>query len=248
MGNLKPNINPELHKINDTDLISDTNQYSQSVKSDISLEALKKEFDSFERIDLQNDSHRKELDLMFPNWLILQASERNLKRFMSMSRYDRKNNTFIGGCFENTPEYCNLVSFKKRRLAIGKWITRKGTHPNSSLLIIIYPDGEPIYFIEGIHDSLTAVLLGINFVMVPYAGYRNTDPSHLQREVAARNVIFLVEDAAAYKCMKKLAVQIQDSAKSIKLKPLEDSQKKVDLSDYIKNFKTIKEVINGLYD
>ena len=248
MSTPKPNINTELYKLNNTDLIPDVNQYTPSTANDISLEALKEEFYSFERIDFKNDSHRKELNEMFPDWLILQSSERNLKRFMAMSRYDRKNNTFIGGCFENTPEYCNLVSLKKRRMSIGKWITRKGTHPNSSLFIIIYPDGEPIYLIEGIHDSLTAVLLGINFVMIPYAGYRNTDPSHLKREVVARDVIFLVEDAAAYKCMKRLAVLMQDSAKSIKLKHLGNINRKIDLSDYVKKFKSIKEVIDVLQD
>lgn len=248
MSTPKPNINIELYKLNDTELISNPNQYSPSTINDCSLEALKEEFDAFERIDLQNDSHRKELDLMFPNWLILQASERNLKRFMLMSRYDSKNNTFIGGCFENTPDYCRLVSHKKRRLSIGKWITRKGTHPNSSLFIIIYPDGKPIYFIEGIHDSHTATLLGINFVMIPYAGYKNQDSTLIKKEVSGRDVIFLVEDKAAYTCMLRLAKQIEDDAKGIKLKNLGNTDRKIDLSDYVKNFNSIKEVTDGLQD
>ena len=64
MESLKPYIDTELYKLNDTDLISDANRYSPSAPNGISLEALKKEFDSFERIDLQNDSHSKELDLL----------------------------------------------------------------------------------------------------------------------------------------------------------------------------------------
>ena len=246
MGSLKPNIDPSLYKLNDADLISDSNQYSPSTINDISPEALKKEFDSFEHIDLQNESHRKELDEMFPDWLIPQSSERNLRQFMDMGRYDRKSNTYVGGCFENTPEYCHLVSYKKRRLPIGKWITRKGTHPNSSLFIVIYPDGEPIYFIEGLHDSHTATLLGINFVMIPYAGYKNLNSTLIQKEVSGRDIVFLVEDEAAYTCMLRVVEQIQDDAKSIRLKYLGDTDTKMDLSDYVQKFNTIKEVINGL--
>ena len=244
MSKLIPNINVSLFKLDGVD----TSTYRSSSEEDICLKRLQKEFDAFERIDLQNDSHRKELNKMFPEWLMMQSSDLNIKRLMAMSRYDSKNNTYVGGCFENTPEYCNLVSFKKRRLAIGKWITRKGTHPNSSLFIIIYPDGKPIYFIEGIHDSHTATLLGINFVMIPYAGYKNQDSTLIQKEVTGRDVIFLVEDKAAYTCMLRLAKQIEDNAKSIKLKHLGNTDRKIDLSDYVKNFKSIKEVTDGLQD
>ncbi len=242
----KPKINPALCKLNDDELITDPTRYTPSSSHDISLESLKKEFDAFERIDMQNDRHQKELHEMFPDWLLQQTSERNRKRFMAMSRYDRKNHTFVGGCFENTPSYCTLVSHKRRRLPIGKWIARKGTHPNASLFIIIYPNGEPIYFIEGLHDALTAVLIGINFVMVPYAGYRNQDPTQIQQEVSGRDVVFLVEDKPAYECMIRLVEQIQDFAKSIVLKQLGDSDSKMDLSDYVQTYNSIKEVIHEL--
>jgi len=242
MSNLKPNIDTSLFKLNDTDLISDSNQYSPSTSSDISLDTLKKEFDSFERIDIEDESHKKELDAMFPGWLIPQASKRDLKRFMTMSRYDRKKDIFVGGCFENAPWYCNLVSYKRRRLPAGKWITRKGTHPNSSLFFVIYPDAKPIFFVEGIHDALTAVLLGINFIMIPYSGYKCGDPSHLKREVEGRDVVFLVEDGAAYSCMSRVAGQIDNSARSIMLLELDDTKEKMDVSEYIRKYKTIQEV------
>ncbi len=243
-----PIIDPSLYKIDDlitgqSDLRFCKNDKSQE---DLSLDQIKKEFDNFSRIDINNPVHHEELLKMHPPWLLKQASEMKYKRYLSMNRYDNKNGTFVAGCYENTPRYCRLVSYKRRRTSVGKWITRKGTHPNASVFIDIRPDGSPVFVVEGVHDAATAELLGISFIMIPYAGFRLTDSTLLQKEVAEREVVFLVEDEAAHKCMKKVAEHLRKSARKIYLKQLGSNDAKADLSNYVQNFNTIEEVINGL--
>ena len=245
----KPNIDPSLYKIDDSIMKQSNLSYTGNGDKDknIPLEQIRREFDSFQAINFDNSAHQKELLQIFPSWLLEQASDTNIKHFLNMNRYDIRNNTFIAGCFENAPTYCRLVSYKWRQLPRGKWITKKGTHPNSSVFIKIYPDKRAVFILEGVRDAATAVLLGINFIMIPYAGYRNPNPEKLQQEVTDRDLVFLVEDEAAYKCMSVLAQLLAQTANRVTLKQLNNkNNSKVDLSDYIQNFNTIQEVKNGL--
>ena len=245
MGSLKPNIDTELYKLNDTDLISDANRYSPPASNDISPEALKKEFDSFEHIDLQNDSHSKELDLMLPRWLIKNANPIDLELFEMMSRYDKKNSTFVVGVFNNGFDDLRfeLISYKRRRLGKVKWMTRKGTRPNNMPFVRIYRDDTPIYIVEGHHDMLTAILLGLDFIMIPTAGFK--DVNTIKDALLNADVVFIVEDERAYRCMLGLALKIESIAKRITLLELSDKQK-YDLSDFAMEKNSIVEAINEL--
>ncbi len=159
-----------------------------------------------------------------------------------MSRFDRRSNSFVVGCFENQPFDFVLLSYKWRYKDGIKWKTRAGTSPNSTPLVRIYTDNEPIYIIEGHRDSLTAVLLGLDFIMIPYAGFKLREPGNLQKEVDGRDVIFLVEDGAAYKCMYEVAEQLKETANRIQLIELSDSDRKMDLSDFAQQYNHIQEV------
>ncbi len=184
---------------------------------------------------------------MFPKYLIEQADPDDMELFLSMSRFDSKNNTFVVGCFENKSIDFQLISYKYKMLGGVKWRTRGGTSPNRIALVRIYSDNAPIFVLEGHKDSLTAVLLGLDFIMLPYAGYRNSEQVDLQKEVLGRDVVFLVEDEPAYKCMKRVSRPFAETADSIVLKQLGgDTGIKVDLSDYIQQFNNIKEVANAL--
>ena len=113
-------------------------------------------------------------------------------------------------------------------------------------MIRIYTDDRPVYVIEGHRDSATAILLGLDFIMLPYAGYKIKENISLVEEVSDRRLIFLVEDEAAYKCMLNVANILQTTARDIELKSLVSHVGKVDLSDYVQRFNSIKEVINDL--
>ncbi len=160
-----------------------------------------------------------------------------------MCKYDSKNKTAVVGCFRNSPLKFELISYKRRRFYGKKWITRKGTHPNGTPFIRIYSDDRTVYIVEGHHDMLTAVLLGLDFIMIPTAGFK--DATLIKNEVVGRDVVFIVEDRPAFLCMSKLALAIEEVASSVVLKQLVQGQK-FDLSDYVMTKNSIVEVHNGL--
>ena len=241
----EPDIDASLYRI-DHSTVNDKKSYKGNGKEP-SLEQIEKEFDSFESIDFNNPIHREEILSMFPEYLITESDKADMDLFLAMSRHDRKHQTFIAGCFENQPMTIKILAYKWHFKDDSKWKTRYGTHPNSTPFVRISTDDKPIYFIEGHKDSLAAILLGLDFVMLPNAGYKYEKYPSLSKEVEARDIIFLVEDEAAHKCMFPLSQVLAETAKSIILKSLSgQSDAKMDLSDYIQNFKTVKEVINGL--
>ena len=172
MSKVKPNIDLSLYRINAEDIGVGTSFLSKSKeKENISLLQLRKEFDDLSCINMMNPRYRQEIMSMFPDYLIEQANSNDMELFLSMSRFDSRNNTFIVGCFDNKPMDFQLVSYKYKMLGGVKWRTRGGTSPNGTALVRIYSDNDPIFVLEGHKDSLTAILLGLDFIMLPYAGY-----------------------------------------------------------------------------
>ena len=243
MSKLKPKIDTTLFKMTHEQMNTGKSVGSTPL---VPLHRVEKEFDIFEEIDISDENHRRALHELFPPYLISQRDNVDWELFLSMSRYDRRNQTFIAGCFDNQPLDFKLISHKLQFKDGVKWKTRAGTSPNGTPFVRIYTDSEIIYIPEGHRDSLTAVLLGLDFIMIPYAGFRLKEPSELQSEIRNRDLVFIVEDEAAYKCMTKVAEHLKETAKSICFIELIDTDEKVDLSDYVKNFKTIQEVIDGL--
>lgn len=243
MGSLKPDIDASLFKL--------TNEQKNSggvygTKHPIPLHRIEKEFNAFERIDTSDARHRQALDELFPSFLLSERDDADWELFLAISRYDRRNATFVAGCFDNQPLEFRAISFKWRRKDNVKWKTRAGTSPNGTPFVRIYTDNETIYVIEGHRDSLAAVLLGLDFIMIPYAGFKLREPAPLQNEVRNRELVFLVEDEAAHRCMARVAKHLKEAAIGIRFIELDDTEKKTDLSDYVRQFDSIEEVIDGL--
>jgi len=243
MSKLKPNIDTGLFKLTPEQI--HTAERASSVPA-VPLQKVEKEFNGFEGIDMSKGSHLKALSELFPLYLLEERDDADWELFLAMSKYDNRNQTFVAGCFDNQPFDFKLISYKPRVKDGVKWKTRAGTSPNGTPFIRIYTDERIVYVLEGHRDALTAVLLGLDFIMIPYAGFRVKEPSVLQDEVSDRNLVFIVEDKAAYECMVKVAEYLKVTAKSICLIELRDTEEKVDLSDYVENFNTIQEVIDGL--
>ena len=120
-----------------------------------------------------------------------------------------------------------MISYKRRRLNGGKWITAKGTHPNNQCLLSnkarTDKDGnllDHIYIVEGHHDFLTAVLLGIDVLMIPTVSYK----SFTEYEISVftgRDVIFIPDwkedDTSGVDTMVALAKQVEDTARNAKI-------------------------------
>ena len=243
MSKLKPRIDLNLYKI-DPSMMGDRKCHSSC--KPIPHKRLEREFNEFSRLDWNNPRHREALLELFPEYLIYDCHETDWRLFDSMGRYDERHSTFVAGCFDNQPLDFRLISYKWRFKDGVKWKTRAGTSPNSTPLLRIFTDRQTLYVIEGHRDSLTAVLLGLDFIMIPYAGFRLKDSAALREEVAGRNLVFIVEDEAAHECMKKVAEELKETARSIRFIQLDDTDGKVDLSDYVQRFNTIQEVLDGL--
>jgi len=238
---MKPNIDISKYKIDDKDTYG---YVSSSDNNAISLEQVAKEFNtSFVPIDINHPSHKEELSNMFPLWLYKTANNCDSELFHSMCRYDPKNKTSVVACFRNNLLEFECISFKRRRFYGKKWMTRKGTHPNGTPFVRIYSDNGTIYVVEGHHDMLVAVLLGLDFIMLPNAGFK--DATLIKNEVSGRDIVFIVEDRPAFLCMSKLALAIKEVASSVVLKQLAQGQK-FDLSDYVMTKNSIEEVHNEL--
>lgn len=245
MNKIKPNLDSLLYKIDNVQKYK-SSLLNQVGKSDVSFEKIQKEFDVFERINLDNLEIKNEIEEMFPGWLLNQAHPNDLALFLSMSRYDKRKRTFIVGCYNSLSTHFQLMSYKWRQVGNIKWKTRAGTHPNKSLLVRIYTDSDPIYVVEGQKDSLCAILLGVDFIMIPTAGYKSHDSMEIHKEIKNRDVIFLVEDESAYQCMKAFATEIEGQVSHIYFRTLDSTKDKFDLSDYVNSCKNKKEVINDL--
>ena len=187
----KPNIDLNLYKLDAAQIGGSLIKIKES--QTVPLIKVAREFESFEKINMKNEEHKNEILSMFPLYLINDADQADKDLFRAMSRYDKRNHTFVVACVDTSSGF-TVISHKWKQKDEVKWRTRSGTHPNNTPFVRIFTDNEPIMVIEGHKDSLTAILLGLDFIMLPYAGYRISDSSYLQDEVKDREVIFLVED------------------------------------------------------
>lgn len=209
---------------------------------EISSEQLQEEFDKFESIDLSNPKHYEELLNVVPEYLLKEANEADIKLFMSCTRYDNQNQTLVAGWYKNALFDFEMITYKRRRLHGGKWINRKGTHPNSTVFNRIFDDTKPVYIVEGARDALTSILLGLNFIAIPTTSFKNIEA--IQSLIKPDDeVIFICEDLAGYRAMKYLASAIPNSRLVTFVKSKDE---KIDLSDYVNSCKTIEGVHNAI--
>jgi len=245
MGKIQPNINTDLYKLNSKEFRRDKHSGGSIIP--IPLEQVAREFDDFEAINFANSDHKKALMELFPAYLLEQRNQVDWELFVAMNRYDNKSRTLITGCFDNSSlEEMKIISYKYRYKNGIKWKTRAGTSPNSTPFVRICSDYDNIYIIEGHRDALTAILLGLDLVMIPTASFHLRDSTYLQNEIRNRNVVLLVEDESAYKCMRLIANSLSKNASRILITDLSVDESKLDLSDFVQNFQSIGEAVYEL--
>ena len=206
----------------------------------VSSEQLLKEFDRFERLNINNPSHKDEVMNVIPFWLYETAQKEDLELFLYVARYDSYNKILVSGWFDNSLLDFELITYKRRRLNGGKWVNRKDTHPNQTIFHRIYDDTKAVYIVEGARDSLTSILLGLNFIAIPTASFKNVD---LIKEVTTgySDIILICEDMQGYKAMKLLSENIPNSRMVTFVNNKID---KIDLSDFVMGCSSIEAVLN----
>jgi len=177
-----------------------------------------KQYDSKRTLQsFKNPDYKKEVLNICPLWVFQQATPAALKLFQSLTSYDFKNKTLIIKIHDYEKK---LISYKRRRLNNGKWITAKNTHPNKQCLANITNENNHIYIVEGHHDFLTAILLGIDVLMIPTVNYKSFTYYEISL-LKNRDVIFIADykedDLSGVNCMRNLAKQIGSIAKNAKV-------------------------------
>lgn len=212
-------------------------------KPTLSSEQLEKEFNSFQKLTFKNPEHKKELLAVAPFYLYKQADEVDLDFFHSITRFDSKNKTMVAGWYKNRDLEFEMVTYKRRRFGNGKWINRKDTRANKYPFYRIFKD-KPTLIVEGAHDTLTAILLGLNVVGLPSATFSNMDD--LRTMLKGEDVICIAEDKTSYKCMDRIRQNIKDFCK-VSLKTFTANPNvKVDLSDFAYKCNSKNEVLKEI--
>ena len=165
----------------------------------------------------KHPEYKREALAIAPLWVWQQATPEAIALFRKLTTYDYRNNTLVIKINNYQDE---LISYKSRRTTLGKWITAKGTHPNSQCLINVKDNHDHIYVVEGHHDFLTAVLLDISVVMIPTVSYRAFTEYELSI-LQDRDVILIPDydktKVNGVECMQRLAAQVSDVARNAKV-------------------------------
>lgn len=207
------------------------------------------------RLNPNDEFYRDELNSIAPTYLFDEADEESLKEFKRLTTFDYKHSTLVVKIFDYNGVQ---ISYKRRRFRQGKWITAGGTHPNKQCYIRDIDRNEKIYIVEGHHDLLSAILLNINFIMIPTSNYKEFNEIEIEH-LKDREVVFLpdIEEKTnvGLEAMQNLANSISDIAKSTKLVNLKELvefhknleiRNKMDLSDSLEFFESKKEFFETL--
>ncbi len=188
----------------------------------------------------KNPDYAKELLSTAPKWLWVEASRKSITAFRELTTYDDKNKSLVIKIRDYSDK---LISFKHRRLYDKKWMTAKETHPNSQCLFYGLGGDTPTYVVEGHHDLITGLLLGVNVLMIPTVGYKkftNEDMFFLSGQV-----VFLPDlkrgDTKGIDTMNLLCSQVSHgivlSYKRIfDLMDIKFQRDSLDLSDVVSNW------------
>lgn len=195
-------------------------EYKQTLSDEVYIKMVEtiKLYDSKRELQsFKNPDYKKEVLNICPLWVFKQASPASIKLFKSLTSYDFKNKTLVIKIHNYDGK---LISYKRRRLNSGKWVTAKNTHPNKQCLANITSENNHIYIVEGHHDFLTAILLGIDVLMIPTVNYKSFTDYEISL-LKNRDVIFIADykkdDFSGVDCMRNLAKQIGSIVKNAKV-------------------------------
>ena len=212
---ITPNIDPSKHSLDKETLYSPL--YNNAVEVD-EAEVLPKVNRYLYGLDARtgvlqtftNADYRSEALSLSPMWLWKDAHKEDIEYFRTLTTFDDQNKTIIMKLHNYDGK---LISYKRRRLGQGKWITAKGTHPNAQPIVRVRLDNKPIYVIEGHHDSLTSVLMGINFIMLPTVNYTQFTEQDVSMMID-REVIFMPDIGDGNKSIDAM-LSMRDQVKDI---------------------------------
>jgi hypothetical protein len=198
------------------------------------------EFNDFDTLSFSNPAHKAELLAVAPLWVYQAADEESKNEFLSLTRYSNKHKSLV---IASLNEMGQIVSYRIRKGVKSKWQARTNAPANAHAYARITEDsGKPIYILEGQHDHLTAILLGIDFIAIPSAGYK---PKPEDVELTRGRYLFLIADidgGAGINAMERYATAadgvarvecIIDIRRFLYSQGIENHTEKIDFSDVV---------------
>jgi hypothetical protein len=121
---------------------------------------------------ISQDKAIEVIEKLIPLDYVKTANIEDKKAFYRAVRYDAKQDEAVIATF--TPAG-DILTIRHRRYKVYdrviKWKSVKHTEANKYCQIRITNNDDPVFIIEGTHDYITALLLGINFIALPSKHY-----------------------------------------------------------------------------
>ncbi|WP_024786792.1 MULTISPECIES: hypothetical protein [unclassified Lebetimonas] len=223
-------------------------------------EELRKIWDSFIPLYALDSKKASEIiSRIIPIEYFKTAREEDRDEFLEVVRYDKKLDELVA--LTKTPKG-EILSIRHRRKGGIKWKALSKTQANKYSQIRITDESDPVFIIEGTHDYLTAILLGINFIALPSKNYKTFKVDELSL-LKGNKWDFIVLPDLDYKneqdeSYKKLKKELQQNIINLiqQLEPVGRSISVWDLRKKFSHFKDIEKVkdlsdlcsISDLYD
>lgn len=211
---------------------------------------------SFDPGTFKNQDYKTEALTIAPAFIWKEASSISIGLFQTFTAYDSINKTLV---IKICDYQGKLISYKRRRYKDQKWHSAYGTHPNKQCLLSIMDKTDTVYVVEGMHDYLTAVLMGLNVLAIPTVGYTKFNSTELQT-LKDRYVYFVpdldVNKSIGIDCMLNLETQLKGVAIDTKVLIIKDvldamdisfTGDKLDLSESVELWEgTLRDFVNTL--
>ena len=131
-------------------------------------------WDRYKPLSSLSEEKAKEIvNKLIPVEYFMTANKEDKKAFYNAVRYDPKQDEPVVATFTPAGE---ILTIRHRRYKVKdtiiKWKSLKNTQANKYTQIRI-KNNDPVFIIEGTHDYVTALLLGINFIALPSKNYKH---------------------------------------------------------------------------
>ena len=160
--------------------VKSNSSYKEQEQKEI-IEQMKKYWNSLIPLhQVERETLQKALEPILPIKKLQTATKEAKKAFMEVVRYDPYHESIAVKLLDDTRTNILTIKHRTKKGFDGKWIAYKGSKANANAQIQIVDNLEPIFILEGTHDYLTAILLGINFIALPYKHYMQFTPNELE--------------------------------------------------------------------
>jgi hypothetical protein len=154
----------------------------QPVRETLSYRQIREIWSKYTPLSEISENKAKEvIKKLIPLNYVKTANIEDKKAFYRAIKYDPKQDEPVVATFTPAGE---ILTIRHRRYKIYnnviKWKSVKHTEANKYCQIRITNNDDPVFIIEGTHDYITALLLGINFIALPSKHYKNFKDNELE--------------------------------------------------------------------